>query len=47
MTTHITGALMSNTALHSAQFSGTIENSVCKNGVYSSAKCSTMDSVMA
>ena len=43
----MTGALISKTALHSAMFSGTIENKPCKNGVYSSAKCNTMLSVMA
>lgn len=31
--TYITGALMKNTAFHSARFIGRIENNVCKKGV--------------
>lgn len=45
--THITGTLTNSTALHSFQFSGTIEKRPCRNGVYSRAKCSTIDRVIA
>lgn len=40
--TYIIGALMYNTACHSFQFRGTIENNPCKNGIYSRAKCNAM-----
>lgn len=45
--THITGKLINNTALHSFQFNGTMENRVCKIGIYSRAKCNAMDKDMA
>lgn len=41
--THITGKLINNTALHSFQFNGTMENRVCKIGIYSKARCNAMD----
>ena len=42
-TTYMTGALMTSTAFHSAQFRGRIENSAWRTGVYSSAKCRAID----
>src|SRR5690348_15817098 len=46
-TTHMTGALMARTAFHSAQLSGRMEKSDCRNGMYSKAKCSAIDRAMA
>lgn len=45
--THITGKLINNTALHSFQFNGTMENRVCKIGIYRRARCNAMDNEMA
>ena len=47
MDAYMTGMLIKSTACHSAQFRGTMEKRLCRNGVYSSAKCNAIDRLIA
>lgn len=44
---YMTGRLIKITACHSFQFRGTMAKRPCRKGMYSRAKCSTIDSEMA